>query len=433
MKTTTSLFLAAIVGLAAACGGGVAVEPIGKPDPAVTPTPSGSGTPQSPGPTSTPYPTAPYVGAVATTDVSILYPLPGPGASRDFVRPSDGGAHGALLPKSIFDAVIPGGRLDRTRSAGLGYADLAVLGVRLDPCSMRTGACAAEVRLVAQQVYEKTGPEPDDDAETGAAADDGALHLIYDVPEAELVTLMKQLLTLKTAHGGASSTTLGVHPILAVQGLGGPFARDLKKILLEHVGASRLARVTVFDHNMDPDEDGWTFRTFDVASGAAVAKNVPATAFPALTLAGSRAFAGSSADGAAFFAESRISGGDVGGVRVDRLLEHGRPPKGDPATASLKPAFDRAIEVQKPGSIHAENTDCGTCHMAEAARKIGESIYAFTSAAPFTHRRDLGYASARTSVSNLHAFGYLHRKIAVMQRTANESVIVAEAMEQKVK
>ncbi|MBL8608168.1 MAG: hypothetical protein JNL38_12660 [Myxococcales bacterium] len=430
MKTTTSLFLAAIVGLAAACGGGVAVDPIGKPEPGPTPTPTASGTTPNPGPTATPYPTAPYVGAVATTDVSILYPLPGPGASRAFVRPSDAGAHGVLLPKATFDAVLPGGRLDRVRSVASGYGDVAVLGVRLDPCSMRNGACTPEVRLVMQQIYEKTAPEPDGDPETGAAADDGALHVIYDVPDPELVTMMKQILTLKAAQGGASSTTLGVHPILAVQGLGGAFARDLKRILLEHVGASRLARVTVFDHNFDPDEDGWSFRTFDVVGGGPVAKNVPGTSLPSLTLAGSPAFG----SGAAFFADSRVAAqADMPGVRVDRLLEHSRPAKGDPAALSLGPAFARAVDVQKPGAIHAENTDCGTCHMAEAARQIGESVYGLKPTAPFTHARDIGYASSRYSVSNLHAFGYLHRKIAIMQRTANESVLVAEAMEQKVK
>ena len=45
----------------------------------------------------------------------------------------------------------------------------------------------------------------------------------------------------------------------------------------------------------------------------------------------------------------------------------------------------------------------------------------------------LEYKSERASVTNLHAFGYLHRKVSIMQRTANESAVVADAMEQKVK
>ena len=64
---------------------------------------------------------------------------------------------------------------------------------------------------------------------------------------------------------------------------------------------------------------------------------------------------------------------------------------------------------------------------------VGRSLYSFSSAGAFTHARPLGFKSERASATNLHAFGYLHRKISIMQRTANESVVVADAMEQKVK
>jgi acetyl esterase/lipase len=51
----------------------------------------------------------------------------------------------------------------------------------------------------------------------------------------------------------------------------------------------------------------------------------------------------------------------------------------------------------------------------------------------FTAPGGTSYVLDRSSVTNLHAFGYLHRKISIMQRTANESTVVRDFMDQKVK
>ena len=92
-----------------------------------------------------------------------------------------------------------------------------------------------------------------------------------------------------------------------------------------------------------------------------------------------------------------------------------------------------AVNVQNPTLHSFETVDCVNCHLAEGARLVGESLYGFKATKAFTHPRSLAYVSERKSVTNLHAFGYLHRKISIMQRTANESVVVAAEMEKKVK
>lgn len=430
---TFSLFLALSVAALAACGGGIVVEPIGDGDDGE----KSSSEPKVPGPEgdddgapAPKAPMAPFTAVVETTDVSILYPMPAEGASNAFVRPVDAGDHGVLFPAAAFASIVKNDRLDQTLSAPTtGYADLALIGVRLDPCSARQGParCTTEVRAVFQPIYTKSAVSEDGDKTLGAAANDGAVHVIYDLAEAELVILMKQILTLKRANGNLASKTLEPHPILSSQGLDGAFATGLKAILLEHLGADRIARVTVFDHNLDPDSDGWTFSTFD-RDGKLTAKKIPTLTLEAQTVGGSRAVAGPLKDTTAFtFNEAAVSD------KIEALLRDRPGPNEPEVTTKITPAYEAALRIQNPNLHNAETVDCASCHLAEGARLVGEAVYGLTSPLAFTHARSLAYRSERLSITNLHAFGYLHRKVSIMQRTANESVLAAEAMEQKVK
>lgn len=422
---TFSLAAALILAAAAACGG-VVVNPIASDS---SPTSPGSETDGSASNTPMPKaPTAPYEPTVGTTDVSILYPMPLAGESKAFVRASAAGEYGPLLERETFTTVA-GTNLDVVRSdPPSGYDNLALISFRLDPCSARGGTgCTSEVRLVFQAVYERTAGFVDvgDDRTLGMAATDGALHVIYNISEGELVIMMKQILTLKAANGGLADQVLGVHPILATQGLGGSFANGLRSILLEHLGEARIGRVTTFDHNFGADSDAWQFRTFDKFDGSLTQTVIPTTAEKNLQMIGSPAFSEPIASSFAFRATAVP-------FEVEALLDN-RPAVGSPDVATrLVPAFLAAVRAQNPNVHNAQTIDCATCHFAEGARIIGESVYGLASAQTFTHPRGLDYKSERTSVTNLHAFGYLHRQISVMQRTANESVIVAEAMQQKV-
>lgn len=427
MKTLPSLLLALSV---AACGAGVVVEPIGGGPPAdpAAPVVTPPVTPATPIPKA---PIGPYTGLVGTTDVSILYPLPAKGESTDFVRPSEPATHGALLTEASFATVVPAGRLDRVGVANAsGYAQLALVSLRLDPCSARAGAgCTSEVRAAFQAIYERTTVGEDGDPTLGSAATDGALHVVYDVPEAELVVMMKQLLTLKQAQGGLALQELGPHPILVKQGLGGAFAQGLRVIVLEHLGSDRIGRITAFDHNFEPDSDGWGFTIFDKTSSGLTASKIPLLDRQGELLSGSSALHGPLADSSA--GDSRVGQADSVGPLV--VGSAARPAVGSPGAAALAATFAVALRVQNPKLTNAETTNCGNCHLAEGARLVGESVYGFSPAAAFTSSRSLAYRTERLSVTNLHAFGYLERKISIMQRTANESVLVADAMEQKVK
>jgi hypothetical protein len=102
---------------------------------------------------------------------------------------------------------------------------------------------------------------------------------------------------------------------------------------------------------------------------------------------------------------------------------------GSTVPTGAQAAFEAAYRAQNPQMHNAENMDCATCHLAEGAQQKGHAL-GLTATNGFTHARSLARVDQRTSITNLHAFGYLGRDVAIMQRTANESVIVATHIEQ---
>ncbi|MBS2016431.1 MAG: hypothetical protein JST00_26335 [Deltaproteobacteria bacterium] len=420
-RSTTALSVLALVS-AAACGGAAEMPSTGSPPSLGTPIDPPSTSPAGPGtgpttPSKPPIPaqpTGPYSGLVGTTDVSILYPLPSSGEVTSLVRPSAIGNHGALFSESLFDSVLgSGGHLERTSSAfPSGYSALAVIGVRLDPCGVRKQpGCASEVRLVLQAIANDSSASP-----PGPVALDGGVHVIYEVPADELVTMQQEILFLKSNNGDVATHELGVHPILKAQGLGGAFAEGLRNILLFHLGDARVAKVTFFDHNMDRESDGWLFANFVRSGATMVQENIPLTTSSHDLLAGTSAVA-KPISSSRVFESSREIPDDVTAMVAS----------GTTAEPARVAAFEAALRVENPLRHTAETTTCVNCHLAQGATALGDLMMLDRSSA-FTHARSLARVDQRTSVTNLHAFGYLGRQISVMQRTANESVRVAEAM-----
>lgn len=427
---TSALFLVV------ACGGATSSEPgsssgSAKPAPSTTPTTTPTTAPTTPAPVRPVVEPQPPIGSftpvVSTNDVSILYPLPEAGTAADYVPASETTNHGELLPRAALDVVLgSSGRLEKTD--GLhpsGYDALRLVSLRLDPCSARGNAgCHAEVRAVFQALYQKTQATPED-PQVGLAATDGGVHVMYDVPDDELVSMTKEILTLRKIGGDPTSDTLAPHPLLVSQGMSGSFAAGLRRIVRFHLGADRATRITFFDHNFNRESDGWTFGVFDRAGSTFVAANIPVTKEKNQMVSGS--------PNVGTLANTFVDGGDTGTVdRVDALVSYERARSGQPATPAMQSAMAAALRVQNPTVHSAETMDCANCHLAEGARRIGEDTFGLSTASAFQHARSLAHVDERTSVTNLHAFGYLHRQVSIMQRTANESVIVAERLEGKV-
>ena len=145
----------------------------------------------------------------------------------------------------------------------------------------------------------------------------------------------------------------------------------------------------------------------------------------ALTVSGASAFAP--------LAESSAFGVPAGVLDSVEALIDGRAAGGGTASAAERDAFAAAIRLQNPDVHIADTTDCASCHLAEGARRIGEAVYGLHAGQDaFTSTRSLARRNEGTSVTNLHAFGYLGRQISIMQRTANESAVAASRMEAKI-
>lgn len=406
-----------------ACGGAttIAVADPAPPDapPQSAATPEPAATPKPPPRTQVIPPSAvtPFTGKVGTTDVSILYPLP-LASLPDMIAASDVGNHGALFPEGMFDTVLGGGRLEQVSAEHpSGHAALRLVGLRLDPCGGEhsTEKCVSEVRAVFQAVYATP---------TGLAATDGALHVSYDVTRDELVTITKEILTLKLANGDLALNELAPHPILSLQGTSGAFAVGLRNIVLFHLGEDRVGRVTFFDHNFTPDSDGWQFGFFARTGGGALA----ARQIPTLSSQGQMVF-GSAADAPEETTHAGTFDGTLGPDSVLPLFDDAETP-----STAQRAAFDAALRMQDPTRTVFESASCANCHLAEGARRVGEKRFGLVPAAgkEFTSARSLLRVDERTSATNLHAFGYLGTKVAIMQRTANESAHVAELLEEAV-
>jgi hypothetical protein len=93
-----------------------------------------------------------------------------------------------------------------------------------------------------------------------------------------------------------------------------------------------------------------------------------------------------------------------------------------------------ASSVEPNPNVHdIRSTSCANCHLAESAVGIGTGLFGFASATTFADARSLAYVSEAPTATNLHAFGYIGRNVSVMQRTANESVLVATRTETNLK
>jgi hypothetical protein len=99
---------------------------------------------------------------------------------------------------------------------------------------------------------------------------------------------------------------------------------------------------------------------------------------------------------------------------------------------ALRAAYARALEIEDPTKKHADEVDCGSCHIAgpvrgrlEAMGRAPAGVARFTSPWPTAAEPGAGYlADAR----RFRAFGYFDSDPLVAQRTANESAAIAAAI-----
>lgn len=345
----------------------------------------------------------PFDPVVAAADVSVLYPLPAGSALTGYVTPSDQGAFGVLLPPDLIPAPLDG--LDTGRGT---YADLRLISLRLDPCSAR-GDCTPEIRAVYQPLLVVDGV---------VRAGDAAVHVFYRLPPEELVHALEEILAAKQQYGAgiAYGDVLGVQPILAATGADGGFAVALRGVITGHLGAARIERVTVFQHQF-PDEDAWQFAIYEKRGAAFAQISIVHLGGPNQIVTGTSTV---TMPGSISATEPSLTSALIAINRGDR-----------PALVddTMRAGFASAIALQDPRLHNSESDDCLSCHAAEGAHWIGVHAYGLVPTGEFSSARSLAYRRENAALTNLHAFGYLDRDVSVMRRTANESAVAADRLE----
>ena len=347
--------------------------------------------------------------SLGMNDVSVLFPLPSSLSAPGYLRATDQGAHGVLLPRKVFD-LIP--TFPVVPTEGLVYDRLRVLSLRFDGCGDPRDNCHPQIRVVLQ-------PLRDD-----GLARDSALHVFYRLDTAAMGDVVGALRGMRALAPGLTDGPLDVNPALAAQGVMGPWGAALRELLLRHLGEQRMTRMTFF-LRAPPVQEVWFFGGVERTDGAFVVMDIV---------------------GVGRGNQRVIRTDEAQGYRYD-LTPVGATPEDHGAVLSAAASARASAEARNAAlaSLHrVENPDryvpddlpCAGCHLAtyvlaEAGRTHGVTAEGFA-ADRYTSRHDLSLRGGATDVSSsLRAFGWFNADAMIAQRTVNESAAVIDDLDRR--
>jgi hypothetical protein len=279
--------------------------------------------------------------------------------------------------------------------------------VRIDPCfdahdPATTRGCKRQMRLTAQPMLD-------------GQLIDASIHLFYPLDDMQFVTALRGLRELKA--GGSGNPALSVHPIMKREGLGGPFAKRLKEIVLAACDESRLTRMTFMATGRSGNN--WFWGGLEKQSdGTWKPMTIPTRG---------------DAHEDAFHQNGR---GTHDGVSLhsdlfpDVLSKSENIPR--MSARDFEAAIDKLQKIQNPALLSTEQVSCATCHVtgmtfghALEQRRLREAP-ATPSAFPAPTGQNVKVADETGfSGANMHAFSWFQDKVAVSARAVNESARVA--------
>ncbi|HEY5937733.1 MAG TPA: hypothetical protein VIU61_23960 [Kofleriaceae bacterium] len=371
------------------------------------PVPSAPGEP-APTPTTTPI-------TVTAADVTMIWPMPRDATGRDaMIAATAAGGHGELLPASHYKVPVLDARDWDVKEPQVDRTRLRVVAARLDPCFASfvpptDASCVNQVRLV-MQVIRSGGAGVKD----RLGANDGAVHAFYRLPRAELLDLVRELAALGAKHGGTASETLGVHPILARDGAGSEYGKQLHALLLARIGVKRLVRVTFFARTADR-EPLWPFGLFDVIDGKLVEQDIVTLGAKRQTLEGAGPL-------------KVIAPQTASADNPAALLTVRGPAR--TATDRERAAYAALLRIQNPTKHTPDTMACAECHAAQRMQRAAEITLGLraTDLAEDYFATGIPLPATPVDAENFHAAGYLGDNLAVSVRTANETAAVVAAL-----
>lgn len=358
-------------------------------------------------------------------DVSVLLPLPPVDAVDRLPGPLSDAQFGPLLPKAIYDQLPP---LTVENKETI-WKDLRLVGFRVDPCfaeGLGPFKCRAQVRMVWQPVRVKTF-ERDGVTQKYVGADDAAMHTFYELNRDEFEVLLSKMVGMKKRSGQAKDRPLLVHPVLAKEGLTGPYFKELWNLVLAFTGENRMSRVTFMQ--VSAGENMWVFGGFDLASGKLVEMEIPR-----VSKMKSQAFLNNSLPRPFWF-----NGGIFPEPQDEEnlnILTRDSRKLTQADEESVIAAVKAAVRFENPNKHNPGTVDCVSCHVAQAARIWSMRQFPWLMLDQvhkdefFVFNRDLTNTSPMQPHTNVvRAFGYFENRPIVAQRTINESAAVIDYLE----
>jgi hypothetical protein len=356
-------------------------------------------------------------------DVTIIYPLPDhSAAASELISPQEPGLGGSWLPQKLY-ARLP--EINQGEARTYTYRNLRVVAIRLDPCFRDEGACLPQVRLVWQPIstsnFGSTAPSGELEAK------DAAIHSFYTLEPAAFEALMNDYQRLKALSAwDLSVEPLRVHPVIAEQGLDGPFAQGLKRLLDKYVGTKTLWRLTAMKTFVGDDQ--WAFLGFNVRGGSP--QDIPIPRTRGATQQGFRTAQVTQSD----FSSGIVSPAPEGSDNLLPILQNSRFLSADDPVLLSK--LGKAVaNIENPKVHTPETMDCVSCHAAQAAGSVLFGRIAGLSDLPQVMKgkfqsvlplQNLGLRQGNTHM--LRALGYVDRDLVLSRRAINETANVAERL-----
>lgn len=348
---------------------------------------------------------APAPPPLEMVDVTPVWPLPTSAdlEARGYIVAAMAADHGVVFPRAVFDATPA---LTRVDEPDVIYANLAVVGARIDPCFQEgfdEPPCEASVRLVLQTIL----PSPADPSLLEAR--DASIHAFYVAEQTqEILDAIAALATARVERSLDGTGPLTVSPLLQDD----EGRKLVRQQLLRLIGGDRLVRVTSME--VHGDNTAWTFAGFAINE------------------------IGSFANADEVFAQHVLSVGTGGIIKasVDPELAPGADnyaillDEDDALAATLaqrQAAFDAAARVENPVLHNSGTIDCVSCHLAATARAtaLGREELTASPEAYVSDRYDLTPSSAFTSTQLIHNLGYRFNILALSPRLVNETALTA--------
>lgn len=340
------------------------------------------------------------------TDLSILFPFPTSAAERDLlIAADDVGGSGEVLPFALFEAAADLSIYFEDDAAE--YAALRVVAARIDPCFRASPemACRPQLRVVLQPIEDQQG----------LFAVDAALHVFYELEDAELTGLLGAVTRAQSAEDAAGP--LRVHPAMAREGLEGDAAQTVRSAMLAVMGVERLSRMTFMQ--LGGQANVWIFGGFDRVDGQMIPLSIVGSGATTQTF-----------DNNAVPDLQDFHGGVEPILQPDDLsLFYESDTARNLSDDDLWPAYESALRVQNPTVHTSESVSCVACHTANAAIEWAHrntDLASRPSPARFENDVDLTPPSSVFGEESrtVRAFGYQDTTPAVSNRTIFETAML---------